>query len=304
MNAPRSLVPVHPDDIRPGTVLPWPLYSRARQLIAPAGFRVDSDDAHARLLHARPMREARPGDGADTGAFLRALREGDEDEPPPRPVTHRDPLENLRSPVEAVTLEFRLPGDTEPRRAHVTYVGRMPGTAVIVTAPTLGGSRGARDLEDAAVRVRMVTGRSIQSFESRVTRYAHVPSPHLYLAHPRSAGTTPFRAALRVPVDIRAELRSEGGDAIPGRIANLSASGCAVETAFLLGEPGSRFTVSFRLDVADKPHRMSLPSVLRNVQNRRGSSVAGLQFDPEFLAAQWSLPLLLRSFLLESTLDA
>jgi hypothetical protein len=53
---------------------------------------------------------------------------------------------------------------------------------------------------------------------------------------------------------------------LPAVITNVSGRGCAVATGFVLGQPGSRLTVSFRLKLRDKSRVVRLP--LRHPQHQ------------------------------------
>ena len=71
----EPLIPVRPEDMPLGKPLPWPLYSRAGQLIAHAGYVIDSAAQRAKLIDAAQQRDAHGIDRSEAGAFLRALGE-------------------------------------------------------------------------------------------------------------------------------------------------------------------------------------------------------------------------------------
>lgn len=303
----KPLIPVRPEDMPLGKALPWTLYGRGGQLIAPAGYVLESAAQRARLIESAPMREAQGIDREEAGAFLRQLGEAADPNDPDAAMLastgQRDALGRLRHNVDSIRLSYLLGGELEPRRASVPYIGRLPGQALIVGAPHLGPSRSWHALEGIDLDVRLMCGRGMYTFETRLIRFAATPGPHLFLAYPRVATFKEVRQSTRVPIKLPALVTIGDGPGLAAVMVNLSGHGCAVRTEYMLGEIGAAMTVSFRVSVHGQPHTICLPAVLRSQVAKGGAVIAGLQFDRAALERDWHLPLVLKSYVYERTLD-
>jgi c-di-GMP-binding flagellar brake protein YcgR len=127
---------------------------------------------------------------------------------------------------------------------------------------------------------QVIFGKSLCVFKTTVMRYAALPSGHLFLRYPTEAVTQPFRQALRVDARIPASISMADGYTVPALITNLSGSGCAVATGFVLGQAGTRLTVAFRVKIADKARVLSMPCVIRSIKGKLSQQMRyGIEFD-------------------------
>ena len=170
----KVLIPARLDDIPVGAALPYSLYGRNGTLLAQQGFPIADEQTRQRLVNAEPYREAQGIGRADAA-------EGDAAGPRTLGGTeHKDPLRTLRHNVEAVQLQFQLPGDPDKRTVSAQFCGRLGMQALLVTAPHLGSAhRTWHNFENLPLNVRMTSGRTVYAFESEVLRYAALPLPHL-----------------------------------------------------------------------------------------------------------------------------
>ncbi|MES2016302.1 MAG: PilZ domain-containing protein [Pseudomonadota bacterium] len=260
-------------DLTPGVPLPWSIYLRSGELLAPAGFVVQDSVIALRLMMATPMRAAQAGD--NPAATHEAINEA-------AAGKLLDPLQYLKHNAEGVVLVFKLPSDIEARKVQVEFFGRIPQQSVIVSAPPLGLGPGQtwQSFEGMPVSAQVIFGKSLCIFKTAVLRYAAIPSPHLFLRYPTEAVTQPFRQTLRVDARLPAAVLMADGYTVPALITNLSGSGCAVATGFLLGQAGARLTLTFRVKIADKPQSLSLPCVVRSVKGKPSQQIRyGVEFD-------------------------
>lgn len=264
-------------DLPVGAALPWSIYLRTGELLAPAGFMVHDSNVAQRLLMATPMRAATDSDRAC--ATFEADSDPMAEKAAPKPA---DPLQYLKHNAEAVVLVFKLPSDFEPRKVQVEFYGRIPMQSLIVSAPPLGLGMGQtwQNFEGMPISAQIIFGKSLCIFKTTVMRYTAVPTGHLFLRYPTDAVTQPFRQALRIDARIPASVLMGDGHTVPALITNLSGSGCAVATGFVLGQPGARMTMAFRVKTADKPQMLSLPCVIRSVKGKLSQQMRyGVEFD-------------------------
>ena len=281
-------------DLPVGRSLPWAIYLRSGELLAPAGFVVADAVVQRRLMMATPVRAAQ---ATDTDRE-KIVADGHDNDDKGAPHTH-DPLKYLKHNAEGVVLTFKLPVDFEPRNVQVEFYGRVPLQSIIVSAPTLGLGNGQTwsSFEGLPMTVQVIFGRSLCMFKTSLMRYSALPSGHLFLRYPQDAVTKSFRQALRVDARIPASITLVDGYTVPALITNLSGSGCAVATGFVLGQPGTRLTVAFRLKLADKARVVTVPCVIRSIKGKLSQQMRyGIEFDEQ---VEDSVLLTLKSFVYE-----
>lgn len=286
-----KLIYLSEQELKVGAALPWPIYLRSGELLAPAGFVVDNALTRNRLLEKRPVREALPGDRSIAATLV------DGEDAIAR--LQNDPLIHLKHNAEGMTLTYRLPGDFEPRSERVEFIGRMSTQAIIVSAPILrmGNGQVWSDFEGLPIAVQVIFGRNLCVFKTSLMRYASLPSPHIFLRYPTDAVSKPFRQALRVDTRIPVVLAVEDEHTIPAVIMNLSGSGCAIATNFVLGQTGTRMKASFRLKIAQQSHLLTVGCTIRSVKGKLSQQMRyGIEFDGDNDAATM---LAIKSFVYE-----
>jgi hypothetical protein len=265
------------NDLQVGTALPWSIYLRSGELLAPAGFMVQDKVILLRMMMATPMRMATARDG-DKPSF-EAVSDPLADKTAAKTA---DPLRYLKHNAEGVVLVFKLPSDFEPRKVQVDFYGRIPMQSIIVSAPVLGLGSGQtwQSFEGLPISAQVIFGKSLCIFKTTVMRYAPLPSGHLFLRYPTEAATQPFRQALRVDAKIPASIALADGYTVPALITNLSGSGCAIATGFVLGQAGATLKVSFRVKIGDKPQLLTLPCIIRSIKGKLSQQMRyGIEFD-------------------------
>ncbi|MFL6709718.1 MAG: PilZ domain-containing protein [Massilia sp.] len=290
----QQFVHLSSHDIPVGAALPWSIYLRSGELLAPAGFMVADTLVHERLMAAMPVRAATSRDAGKN--LVEAETPAADDKGAGQ--TH-DPLKYLKHNAEGVILTFKLPNDFEARNVPVEFYGRIPLQSVIVSAPALGlgTAQTWQNFEGLPVTVQVIFGRSLCMFKTSVMRYAPLPSGHLFLRYPADAVTKSFRQALRVDAQIPASITMQDNYTVPALITNLSGSGCAVATGFILGQPGTRLKVAFRLKMSDKARVVSVPCVIRSIKGKLSQQMRyGIEFDEQVDEA---VLLTLKSFVYE-----
>ena len=294
----RSLVPVRANDIVVGVPMPFSLFSRAGALIVPQGHVVPDAGAHIRLLAVEPYREG-------TGRAERAGGVPAEVVPSTLGVEHPDPMRVVHHNAESVQLTFRLPGDPEPRKATVQLIGKLGQTAIVVSVPPLAGRRDWHALEGLELTARMITGRNAYAFDATVMRFAALPAPHLYLTYPKAARRSPYRGATRLQAAVAGVVRLADGSQVPVVLTDLSSTGCAVDSDFLLGEVGQGLHLTFRARTDDETMQIELPAVIRNRHRlgMRGRLRHGLHFGDAEGCLDRQLRLAIKAFICDALLS-
>jgi hypothetical protein len=274
--AKQQFVYLAESDLKVGSRLPWAIYLRSGELLAPTGFAIADVEVQRRLMQAVPVRAATQYDRSQDLVQVEGVAEADV-------AAHNpDPLQHLRHNAEGVILTFQLPNDFEPRKVNVDYFGRIPMQSVIVSAPPLGlgTAQTWNNFEGMPMTVQVILGRSICLFKTTVLRYSPQPSPHLFLRSPQEAVTKSFRQALRVDAHIPASITMPDGYTVPALITDLSGGGCALASGFILGQAGTRLQMAFRVKLSDKLRVITVPCVIRSVKGKLSQQMRyGIEFD-------------------------
>ena len=274
--AKQQFVYLAESDLKIGSKLPWAIYLRSGELLAPTGFAIADAEVQRRLMQAVPVRAATQHDSRQDVVLAEGAAEADV-------AAHNpDPLQHLRHNAEGVILTFQLPNDFEPRKVNVDYFGRIPMQSVIVSAPPLGlgTAQTWNNYEGMPVTVQVILGRSICLFKTTVLRYSPQPSPHLFLRSPQEAVTKSFRQALRVDAHIPASITMPDGYTVPALITDLSGGGCALASGFILGQAGTRLQMAFRVKLSDKLRVITVPCVIRSIKGKLSQQMRyGIEFD-------------------------
>lgn len=279
------------DEIPIGKPLPWSIFLRSGDLLAPAGYIITDKASQDRLMQARPMRAARAEDRQ-----RKLIGPADELDGMPGPTT--DPLQALKHNAEGMVLTFQFPGDYESRSVSVEFYGRVPLQSIIVSAPVMRASNGQswQHFEGLPMTVQVIFGRTVCAFKTSLMRFASLPSGHLFLRYPTEAVSKPFRQALRVEVKLPASIILSDGT-VPGIVTNLSSGGCAISSGFVLGDIGTILNIAFRFKIGGKAHLVQLSATIRAVKGKLSQQMQyGLAFNA---GTDEATELLLKSFVYE-----
>lgn len=178
------------------------------------------------------------------------------------------PFEAMGLAVETpVKLLRRAPGESVVTHGSAV-IGFLRDRYLLLKLPLAGGLT-VRFLEGETLEVRLFTGRSAFSFDSRVQRVHRAPLNCLQLELPERVWRTPVRNADRIDVDLSAELRGDGAEQTQAaRIVNLSATGAmlAVPAAVRLAT-GASISLRFDLHGERSPVAIEALGVVRNVRS-------------------------------------
>jgi c-di-GMP-binding flagellar brake protein YcgR len=143
--------------------------------------------------------------------------------------------------------------------------------------------------KNAAVTVRLLIGKQVVAFETKVAYRSIQPYTYYHLAYPENITALQIRNSERVDTNISAQIDSDfdilGEWPKPAFINNLSKTGARMSSPVSLGEKGHELLVSFEVKASGVTKEICLPSIIRNIEMNTGDNVGeegryvfGIQF--------------------------
>jgi c-di-GMP-binding flagellar brake protein YcgR len=185
-----------------------------------------------------------------------------------------------------VRLQFITYRRIKPVQYFSTLIGYVRDEYLIVKLPMENGTPvGLVDGE--RVTIRVFSGMNVCSFACTVQRVFDRPLHYVHLSFPDSIQGTSLRTAMRVKVDIAAQVLPARGDgaAVECSLTNISVSGARIESPRSLPEDGGEVVVEFGLPspLGDGEMRVRTRAAVRNVNALRREDGAemfayGVQF--------------------------
>ena len=194
--------------------------------------------------------------------------------------------EDLLNLTVGTPLQLQGVGVADAPRYQVRTIGYVPGGSLLVTTPQPGGKLVIMR-PGQFFKVRMLQGESVMGFESQVMQVYNAPFPHLHLTYPKRIESIVVRNALRVNAGVEALARNIGEDAEGSEhrvtFADLSMTGAKLVAERPLGVVGDTLHLSFEVDVAGKPEKLTVLGTIRNLAVRDRQKVElgynhGVQF--------------------------
>jgi c-di-GMP-binding flagellar brake protein YcgR len=171
-----------------------------------------------------------------------------------------------------VRLQFITYRRIKPVQYFSTLIGYVRDEYLIVKLPMENGMPvGLVDGE--RVTIRVFSGVNVCSFACTVQRVFDRPMNYVHLSFPDSIQGTSLRTAMRVKVDIAAQVlpARDNWAAVDCTLTNISVSGARIESARSLPEDGGEIVVEFGLSspLGDGEMRVRTRAALRNVNAMR-----------------------------------
>ena len=184
-----------------------------------------------------------------------------------------------------VRLQFITYRRIKPMQYFSTLIGYLKDEYLIVKVPLENGTPVGL-VEGERITIRVFSGMNVCSFACTVQRVFDRPLLYVHLSFPDTIQGTSLRAAMRVKVDIPAQvLPARGGAAVDCGLTNISVSGARIESRTSLPENGGEITLEFGLPspLGDGEMRVRTQAAVRNVNalSREDGSelfVYGVQF--------------------------
>lgn len=270
-----ALVKVTHKELALGMPIPFPIYSESGKLLLNAGYVLRSDTQLERLFVVGAFRAGEASTGASEQSSANdSIHAGlGADKPAPSqdlPVSA--PFPTIAAGPEAFQITLRGENKTTLR---AEYVGVVKGRGILVTVPENDESLQL----GAEVDVKLLHGRSIYQFRSRVASRSGAPFDILYLDYPQSVTQHTVRQHLRIEVNFPARLLRN--DAVmagfDATVVNLSLNGIGVSLKDATLDKGEHFKLSVRLGISNKSYPLMLNCIVRNTRQMDGHMMIGAE---------------------------
>jgi c-di-GMP-binding flagellar brake protein YcgR len=164
-------------------------------------------------------------------------------------------------------LQFITYRGIKPVQHFSTLIGYLKDEYMIVKIPTDGGAPIALS-EGEKLTIRVFSGVTVCSFDATVMRVFGRPLLYAHITFPTSIQGTSLRAAMRVKVDIPAQVIGSRPNAAPANcfLVNLSVTGALIESARRLPQDNGLVTLKFSLTAHGKQQiDVSTNATIKNV---------------------------------------
>lgn len=171
------------------------------------------------------------------------------------------------------------------RKYSVHLLGYAENRSLFISTPLRDGKEVLID-KGCVVAVRLLVGKNVCAFESKVLYRSLQPYTYYHLAYPQEITVLQVRNSERVAILIETDVDSDfdivGDWPRTATINNLSKTGARLISATLLGEKGQEILLQFGVIVSGINKRVCLPSIIRNVENNESGEgqtyAVGVQF--------------------------
>ena len=171
------------------------------------------------------------------------------------------------------------------RKYPVQLLGYAENRSLLISSPLREGKEVLLD-KDCVVAVRLLVGKNVCAFESKVLYRSIQPYTYYHLAYPKDITVLQVRNSERVDTLIETDVDSDfdivGNWPRAAKINNLSKTGARMISATHLGEKGQEILLQFEVTVSGINKRVCLPSIIRNVENNESGEdekfTVGVQF--------------------------
>jgi c-di-GMP-binding flagellar brake protein YcgR len=162
-------------------------------------------------------------------------------------------------------IQFITHRTIKPIQHFSTVIGYVKDEYLIVKIPMENGASIVLN-EGDKLTIRVFSGVTVCSFSCSVLRIFGRPLNYVHLSFPDTIQGTSLRTAMRVKVDIPAQLSYRDVTAVPVFIVNLSVSGALIEAPSMLTPDDEGVALSFTLLVQPNKHQMRVNTRAR-IQN-------------------------------------
>ncbi|MGK5078650.1 flagellar brake protein [Janthinobacterium sp. HLX7-2] len=162
-------------------------------------------------------------------------------------------------------IQFITHRSIKPVQHFSALIGYVKDEYLIVKIPLENGSAIMLN-EGDKLTIRVFSGVTVCSFSCSVLRIFGRPLNYVHLSFPDAIQGTSLRTAMRVKVEIPAQLSYLDVAAVPVFIVNLSVSGALIESPCMLTPDEEGVALSFTLLVQPHKHQMRLNTRAR-IQN-------------------------------------
>ncbi|MGB9109932.1 MAG: flagellar brake protein [Telluria sp.] len=171
-----------------------------------------------------------------------------------------------------IRLQFITYRRIKPMQYFSTLIGYVRDEYLIVKLPLENGMPVGL-VEGERVTIRVFSGTNVCSFACTVQRVFDRPLLYVHLSFPDAIQGTSLRTAMRVKVDMPAQVLppQAGAPAVDCTLANVSVNGARIEASRSLPEDGGEITLEFSVipSTYDKEVRVRVRAAVRNASTSR-----------------------------------
>jgi c-di-GMP-binding flagellar brake protein YcgR len=162
-------------------------------------------------------------------------------------------------------IQFITHRTMKPIQHFSTLIGWVKDEYMIVKVPFENGAPISVN-EGDKLTIRVFSGVNVCSFSAIVQRVFGRPLFYAHLSFPSKIQGTSLRTAMRVKVDIPAQLSCESAGSVPVFLVNLSVSGALIESKRQLESDDAKVGLSFTL-IAQPGNRQVLVNTHASIRN-------------------------------------
>ncbi len=194
--------------------------------------------------------------------------------------------ENGKSEVSQIVLKLGLQIGTPmtietvspPRKCQVKLIGFVEGRSVLISSPLREGKEVLLEKDNPMV-VRLLEGKQICAFETKVIYRSVHPYVYYHLAWPEQIAARQIRDAERIDTEFAVLIDNEfdvvGQWPRKALLNNLSKSGARILATSALGSVGHEIVIQCVLMVSEIKKKLSLSAVIRNIGELVRNDAAG-----------------------------
>ncbi|MFT3930324.1 MAG: PilZ domain-containing protein [Spongiibacteraceae bacterium] len=157
------------------------------------------------------------------------------------------------------------------------YIGSDMPRAIIAAAQV-----GADLQVGAKVAVSMTSPTGIVTFASQIEAIGSAPFPHVFLQYPRAVNLRNVRSAVRVSVDVSAQVTNFSAEdhleMHPAHIADISVRGLKLSSSAVLGNVGDELGIHMYVTLDDIVRDVMLTGIIRTRASVEGGETCGVEF--------------------------
>lgn len=185
--------------------------------------------------------------------------------PPSEAKTQEYEFEQMNLQVGG-RIQFITHRTIKPVQHFSTLIGWVKDEYLIVKVPFENGAPISLNDGDK-LTIRVFSGVNVCSFSCVVQRVFPRPLFYVHLSFPVSIQGTSLRAAMRVKVDIPAQVTTDGGASSSVFLVNLSVSGALIESPKQLADGEAQVALSFYLiaQPGNRQVRINPNATIRNI---------------------------------------
>lgn len=180
-----------------------------------------------------------------------------------------------------VRLQIMLKDTSVPTVLYTTLIGFVLGEYLLLQIPQDNGEPVSIP-QAATVAIRVFSGVSVFTFDSRVESIVSEPRAYMLLTFPDNIQKVGLRKAVRVKANLPVRILNPADREVlkEATLSDISLSGALVSTSNPLGSSGDNILIEFSIKV--QPQNLdvtiSTNASIRSVQQAVGSSVDGRSF--------------------------